>query len=332
MVNCQASIHAITLSHLTPAGAHTVAFLLTLSSPHQRPPIPSHPSLLRFYAKHAAAAAELVAADAAATPCAPDPAGQEAGSTCLGSPSSNNAGSKDGSCSSSSSSSGNAGADCTSRPLLPPAVSINSDFNDTQVGALLTSLAGAGGVHLAACTPFAATVRHAVAPRCHCCLHFCTARHQCRTTQRPARTPTLHAGLHPPSLSLHVSTLGVPGAWASVEHVCLNWCNQLVQPLSRMLVGAASQALQLSRSQTSGSRGGVRSLQHQQQEQQEQQGQQHPQEQQLRRVQEQEQEQEQPGMGGGSTPLWSGASDVFMARAQHHLLGKGMLGGDEQVR
>lgn len=52
---------------------------------------------------------------------------------------------------------------------------------------------------------------------------------------RPPRAPARPScpGLHPPAATLHATTLGVPGAWASMHHFALNWCNQLVQPLSR---------------------------------------------------------------------------------------------------
>eukprot|EP00983_Pelagomonas_calceolata_P021198 664502-Pelagomonas_calceolata.AAC.4 len=109
--------HARTRSHPYHAGPHTVSLLLTTSSPHQRPPIPSHPSLQRFYHRHAAAAA---AAGERATLNSPSPAaGQE------GAPSLQHTGRTDG-----------------LGHFMPPVVSINSDYNDTQVGTLLTSLSG----------------------------------------------------------------------------------------------------------------------------------------------------------------------------------------------
>lgn len=96
-----------------------MGLLLTLSSPHQRPPIPTHPSLHRFYARHARAAAAHATVHAAQKVC-DYTAFQSYFYTQLGQK-----------------------TNFVMALQLPLAVSLTSDYNDSQVGTLLTRLEGA---------------------------------------------------------------------------------------------------------------------------------------------------------------------------------------------
>eukprot|EP00955_Chlamydomonas_euryale_P034461 349801-Chlamydomonas_euryale.AAC.26 len=51
--------------------------------------------------------------------------------------------------------------------------------------------------------------------------------------------PRMSAGRVPDELALHASTEDVPGVWASADHNCIMWCNQLVVRLASLLLQVA---------------------------------------------------------------------------------------------